>query len=160
MFPSGMITLTLFALASAVAHPHVVASVERLRESTSTDVILVLKYTNTGGSVASIREADIPRTLPDGRLWSNTFHVVSSSGMVAPYTGVIVNLTPEARVARVLLQPGEEATVEVNLSENYQLMPDTRYVVTPRGFGQAMTYSAFPGITVNTDADVSLDPKE
>lgn len=160
MFPFGMITLTLFALASAVAHPHVVASVERVRESTSTDVILVLKYTNTGSSVASIREADIPRTLPDGRLWSNTFHVISSSGMVAPYTGVIVNLTPEARVARVLLQPGEEATVEVNLSKNYRLQPDMPYVVTPRGFGQAMTYSTFAGITVKTDPGVGLNSEE
>lgn len=161
-------------LASGSPHAQVLASLEPVNSGTS-DVILILKYKNTGNETVSIREADIPRTMPDGRLWSNTFHIVSSTGSVAPYKGVIVNLAPEARVARFNLEPGQETVVQVNLSQNYRLQPGTRYEVKPRGFEQrshgsashghslyenvdTLIYSESPSIEVNTGTGVNDEP--
>lgn len=172
-----LIVPAMFALASGSLHAQVLASLEPVYASGKSDVILVLKYRNTGNEPVSIREADIPRTMPDGRLWSNTFHIVSSTGSVAPYKGVIVNLTPDARVARFTLEPGQETLVQVNLSQNYRLQPNTQYQVKPRGFeqrsrrsvhhgpslddlGDTLIYSESPSIEVNTDAArlSSIDP--
>lgn len=143
------------ALASGSLHARVIASLEPVYSGTS-DVILMLEYKNTGNETVSIREADIPRTMPDGRLWSNTFHIVSSTGSVAPYKGVIVNLTPEARVARFTLEPGQETVVQVNLSQNYRLQPNTQYEVKPRGFEQRSRHSGHHGPSLNDIGDTLI----
>ncbi|HDS0922776.1 TPA: hypothetical protein QDZ10_001234 [Stenotrophomonas maltophilia] len=124
-----------FAITIRPAQASIEAQLELLNAGSS-KVEVALKYTNNGANPASIRAADIPQTMPDGRLWNNAFHVVSSTGEVARYTGVIVNLTMEARSEVLTLQPGQVEMVEVNISSNYLLEPDTDYDLTPRGFEQ------------------------
>lgn len=169
-----IVALTALSLSSGDALAKAVASVEHARDGASLDVILIVKYSNTGNDDVSIREADLPRTMPDGRLWNNAFQVISSAGSSAPYTGVVVNLSPEARTSRITLKPGDETVIEVNLSKNYRLQPNTHYQVTPRGFeqsrpnglqqnhsrhpdGDTSIYTESPSILLKTDAAPSRD---
>ncbi len=126
----------LLALTIRPAHASIEATLDLLPTGSS-EIAVALKYTNNGADPASIRAADIPQTMPNGRLWNNAFHVVSSNGEVARYTGVIVNLTMEARSEVLTLQPGQVEIVQVNISSNYLLEPDTDYELTPRGFEQS-----------------------
>lgn len=126
----------LLALTICPAHASVEATLDLLPTGSS-EIAVALKYTNNGAHPAFIRAADIPQTMPDGRLWNNAFQVVSSTGEVARYTGVIVNLTMEARSEVLTLHPGQMEIVQVNISSNYLLEPDTDYELTPRGFEQS-----------------------
>ncbi|MGN7839749.1 hypothetical protein [Stenotrophomonas sp. 22385] len=115
----------------------VAASIKQRCAPPSDSVVVTVRYVNTGAQTATIREADIPRAMPDGKLWSDYFQVVSTSGNAARYTGNVVNLVPEVRNEAVALKPGEEVAVDVNISANYALDQEATYDIQLRGFQQS-----------------------
>lgn len=131
--PATVFAFAAIALSSNSAQAHVSASIQQ--DHTEPHVVVVtVTYKNAGPHDAYIREADMPHKMRDGRLWSNAFQATSKQGETARYTGVIVNLTPEAQNSRITLRPGEEKSISVNLSQNYDLRPSTEYDITLRGF--------------------------
>ena len=130
-----MVAALLLCVSSAEAR--VAASIKQRCAPPGDSVVVTVRYVNTGAQTATIREADIPSAMPDGKLWSDYFQVVSTSGNAARYTGNVVNLVPEVRNEAVALKPGEEVAVDVNISANYALDQEATYDIQLRGFQQS-----------------------
>lgn len=119
------------------AEAKVAASIKQRCAPPSDSVVVTVRYVNAGAQTATIREADIPSAMPDGKLWSDYFQVVSTSGNAARYTGTVVNLVPEVRNEVLALKPGEEIAIDINISANYALDQDATYYIQLRGIQQS-----------------------
>ncbi len=119
------------------AEAKVAAFIKQRCAPPSDSVVVTVRYVNTGPQTATIRAADIPSAMPDGKLWSDYFQVASTSGNAARYTGTVVNLVPEVRNEVVALKPGEEIAIDINISANYALDQDATYYIQLRGFRQS-----------------------
>lgn len=117
----------------AVAHPasaQLSVQMKQAAGTARTEVMVDITYINSGAVALSIPERGLPRVLQDGRLWNDSFLVVSQDGDAAAYRGIIAHLSAAAREKALTLEPGQRLVRQVNLSLNYELRAGQTYRVS------------------------------
>lgn len=123
----------LLAAATTQANAEVLIGVQQERSVGAEHAKLTIVYENKGSSSVSIPFNSIPNTLKDGRLLSDSFQIRAIDGTTPAYRGINVNLTQDARREVVVLAPGENKTVTIDISASYDLRSGMTYRISPPG---------------------------